>query len=154
MNNFFKYLIVLFIVNINSLNAKIIKPNSDIKPFQVVKIQLTGLMKNDKSYKDAGIDQTWEFAHPNNKAFTGPLDNFREMIKGESYKMLIDHSEHDIKEIYSNEKLAIFEVTVLDINNKYFKFKWQVEKYLKDGKLKNCWLTTVVSQPQPVGESI
>ena len=74
-----------------------------------------------------------EFAHPNNKAFTGPLDNFREMIK-ESYKMLIDHSEHDIKEIYSNEKLAIFEVTVLDINNKYFKFKWRVEKYLKDGK--------------------
>ena len=101
MNNFFKYLIILFIVNINSLNAKIIKPNSDIKPFQVVKIQLTGLMKNDKNYKDAGIDQTWEFAHPNNKAFTGPLDNFREMIKGESYKMLIDHSEHDIKEIYS-----------------------------------------------------
>ena len=80
MNNLFKYLIILFILNINSLNAKIIKPNSDIKPFQVVKIQLTGLMKNDKNYKDAGIDQTWEFAHPNNKAFTGPLDNFREMI--------------------------------------------------------------------------
>ena len=153
MNNFFKYLIILFIVNINSLNAKIIKPNSDIKPFQVVKIQLTGLMKNDKSYKDAGIDQTWEFAHPNNKAFTGPLDNFREMIKGESYKMLIDHSEHDIKEIYSNEKLAIFEVTVLDINNKYFKFKWQVEKYLVNGPLKNCWLTTVVSQPEPITDT-
>ena len=44
------------------------------------------------------------------------------MIKGQSYKMLIDHSEHDIKEIYSNEKIAIFEVTVLDVNNKYFKF--------------------------------
>ena len=153
MNNLFKYLIILFIVNINSLNAKIIKPNSDIKPFQVVKIQLTGLMKNDKNYKDAGIDQTWEFAHPNNKAFTGPLDNFREMIKGESYKMLIDHSEHDIKEIYSNEKLAIFEVTVLDINNKYFKFKWQVEKYLVNGPLKNCWLTTVVSQPEPITDT-
>ena len=68
--------------------------------------------------------------------------------------MLIDHSEHDIKEIYSNEKLAIFEVTVLDVNNKYFKFKWQVEKYLKDGKLKNCWLTTAVSQPMPMGSSI
>ena len=154
MNNFFKYLVILFFININSLNAKIIKPNSEIKPFQVVEIQLTGLMKNDQSYKDAGIDQTWEFAHPNNKMFTGPLDNFREMIKGESYKMLIDHSEHAIKEIYANEELAIFEVTVLDVNNKYFKFKWQVEKYLKDGNLKNCWLTTVVSQPQPVGESI
>ena len=154
MNNLSKYLIILFFININTLSAKIIKPNSEIKPFQVVKIQLTGLMKNGESYKDAGIDQTWEFAHPNNKIFTGPLDNFREMIKGESYKMLLDHSEHNIKEIYSNEELAVFEVTVLDVNNKYFKFRWQVEKYLKEGDLKNCWLTTTVSQPQSVGESI
>ena len=36
---------------------------------------------------------------------------------------------------------------------KYFKFRWQVEKFLEDGPLKNCWLTTVVSQPIPMGSS-
>ena len=68
--------------------------------------------------------------------------------------MLIDHANHEIKEIYRNDELAIFEVTVMDNEKKYFKFKWQVEKYLNDGPLENCWLTTVVSQPLPLGKSI
>ena len=56
-----------------------------------MKIQLDGLKKNDKAYKDNGIEQTWEFAHPSNKIFTGPLDRFKKMIKGDSYKMLLNH---------------------------------------------------------------
>ena len=44
-------------------------------------------MTNPK--KDSGIEQTWEFAHPNNQKNTGPLDKFKTMIKGESYKMLL-----------------------------------------------------------------
>ena len=42
----------------------------------------------------------------------------------------------------------------MDIDKKYFKFKWQVEKYLNIGPLENCWLTTVVSEPVPMGASI
>ena len=149
-----KLTFIVFFLKISFLEAEIVKPNSDIKPVQVVKIQLKGLMKNDSPYKDQGIEQTWEFAHPNNKIFTGPINRFKEMIKGESYKMLIDHTNHEIKEIYLNDELAIFEVTVMDNDKKYFKFKWQVEKYLDVGPLENCWLTTVVSQPLPLGEAI
>tara|TARA_B100001996_G_scaffold1886_1_gene1753 strand:- start:253 stop:717 length:465 start_codon:yes stop_codon:yes gene_type:complete len=149
-----KLTFIVFFLKISFLEAEIVKPNSDIKPVQVVKIQLKGLMKNDSPYKDKGIEQTWEFAHPNNKIFTGPINRFKEMLKGESYKMLIDHTNHEIKEIYLNDELAIFEVTVMDNDKKYFKFKWQVEKYLNDGPLENCWLTTVVSQPLPLGEAI
>ena len=96
----------------------------------------------------------WEFAHPNNKIFTGPLNRFKEMIKGDSYKMLINHKDHKIEEIYSDEKTVVFKVVVLDHEKKYFMFKWQVEKYLDSGPLKNCWLTTVVSAPTPLGSSI
>ena len=35
-----------------------------------------------------------------------------------------------------------------------YKFKWQVEKYNIEGALKDCWLTTAVSQPMPLGSSI
>ena len=48
-------------------------------------------MKNDTPYMDQGIEQTWEFAHPSNQRFTGPLSRFKEMIKGESYNMLLNH---------------------------------------------------------------
>ena len=60
---------VLFFVSffLNSSNAEILKPNSNIKPSEVVKIQLSGLQKNDLDFKDSGIEQTWNFAHPNNK---------------------------------------------------------------------------------------
>ena len=110
-------------------------------------------MKNDTPYTDQGIEQTWEFAHPSNQRFTGPLNRFKEMIKGESYNMLLNHSSHEIKEIYSDDKNAVYEVVILDQNKKYFKFKWQVEKFLESGPLENCWLTTVVSQPIPMGSS-
>ncbi len=50
--------------------------------------------------------------------------------------------------------MASFEVTVLDDKKRYYKFKWIVEKYVKDGPLKGCWLTTIVSQPVSLGSSI
>ena len=145
---------LIFFLSSNSVYAKILKPNKKIKPVEVVKIQLDGLKKNDISYKDRGIEQTWEFAQPDNKIFTGPLDRFKQMIKGESYKMLLNHKEHKISEIYSDDNKVVFEVVVMDVNKKYFMFRWQVEKYLESGLLKNCWLTTVVSAPVPMGSSI
>ena len=147
-------LILIFFLSTNLAYSKVLKPNKTIKPIQVVKIQLDGLMKNDSTYKDKGIEQTWEFAHPSNKIFTGPIERFKKMIKGDSYKMLIDHRDHKIKEVYSDEKTAIFEVVVMDAEKKYFMFKWQVEKYLDSGPLRDCWLTTMVSGPIALGSSI
>ena len=148
-----KLFVIIFFLNHNLVKADIVKPNSKIKPDEVIKIQLKSLMKNDVPSKDNGIKQTWEFAHPNNQRFTGPLDNFTKMIKGDSYKMLIGHIGHEISEIDNDNKRALYEVIILGPDKKYFKFRWQVEKFLEDGPLKNCWLTTVVSQPIPMGSS-
>ena len=149
------FLFIIFIFfNFSYAFGDLIKPNIEIEPKKVVKIQLSALMKNDNPYKDRGIIQTWEFAHPNNQKITGPLEKFKNMIKTDSYSMLINHSNHEILEIYMSSKIATFEVTVLDDEKKYYKFKWQVEKYEREGQLKDCWLTTVVSQPIPLGSSI
>ena len=86
----FKVLIILSLF-LSTSKAEILKPNSDIKPSEVVKIQLNGLQKNNLNFKDSGIEQTWNFAHPNNKKVTGPLPNFKRMIKGDSYQMMLDH---------------------------------------------------------------
>ena len=149
----FQVLVILSLL-LSSSNAEILKPNSDIKPSEVVKIQLSGLQKNDLSYKDSGIEQTWNFAHPNNKKVTGPLPNFKRMIKSDSYQMMLNHLSHTITELGSSDKWAQFEVIILDKNKIYHKFNWQVEKYTDDGLLKDCWLTTMVSNPIPLGSSI
>ena len=134
--------------------ADLVKPNNGIEPYQVVKIQLRSLKQNDNPKKDNGIEQTWEFAHPNNQKNTGPLDRFKTMIKGKSYVMLLNHLDHKVVEIKSDDLTALFEVTVLDRDKVYYKFKWAVEKYIKEGPLKDCWLTTMVSAPMPLGSSV
>ena len=153
MKNIFKALTFL-LISISFSNAELLNPNSNIKPKEVVKIQLSGLQQNDFQFKDSGIEQTWNFAHPNNKKVTGPLNNFKMMIKGASYQMMIDHLSHTITEVGSSNKWAQFEVIILDKNKIYHKFNWQVEKYTMDGNLKDCWLTTMVSSPIPLGSSI
>ena len=147
---------ILFFISIflTSSKAEILKPNSNIKPSEVVKIQLNGLQKNDLDFIDSGIEQTWNFAHPNNKKVTGPLPNFKRMIKGDAYQMMLNHLSHTITELGSSDKWAQFEVIILDKNKIYHKFNWQVEKYTLDGVLKDCWLTTMVSNPIPLGSSI
>ena len=146
--------IVIFFFNVSLLKAELLMPQNSILPAEVIKIQLVGLMNNDKEFKDSGIEQTWNFAHPNNKKVTGPLDNFKRMIKGDTYQMMINHLSHTITKLGSGEKWAQFEVVILDKNKIYHKFNWQVEKYTDEGDLKDCWLTTMVSNPIPLGSSI
>ena len=148
------FLILFAFFYFNPSYADVLKPSMNIDPKQVVLIQLNALMKNDSPYKDRGIEQTWEFAHPNNQRMTGPLDRFKRMLKGASYSMLIDHKENTVTEIYKSSTMATYEVVVLDKDKQYFKFKWKVEKNNKEGKLLDCWLTTAVSQPIPMGSSI
>ena len=153
MKIIFKILFLL-LITLSISNAELLSPNNTISPKEVVKIQLSGLQQNDLKYKDSGIEQTWQFAHPNNKRVTGPLSNFKMMIKSDSYGMMINHLSHTITELGSSDKWAQFEVIILDKDKIYHKFNWQVEKYTLEGSLKDCWLTTMVSSPIPLGSSI
>ena len=146
--------IFIFLFSISISVAELLKPNSNIKPIKVVEIQLIGLQKNDAGYKDSGIEQTCNFAHPNNKQVTGPLVKFKAMIKGDTYQMMINHLSHTITQLGSGDNWAQFEVVILDKEKIYHKFNWQVEKYTMEGPLKDCWLTTMVSNPIPLGSSI
>ena len=148
----FFFIIIFF--NTNFSYAEILKPNISILPSEVVKIQLSSLQNNNSPNIDSGILQTWEFAHPKNKSFTGPYHKFNNMIKKDSYSILINHKSHEVKEMFKNENVATYEVVILGRDKKFYKFKWQVEKYNKEGPLKNCWLTTAVLAPKVLGSSV
>ena len=128
------FLAVMFIV---TAKADLVKPNNGIKPYQVVKIQLTGLMNNDIPNKNSGIEQTWEFAHPSNKKYTGPLSKFVNLLKSENYNMLLNHLESEIIEVFKTNDKYGFEVIILGNDKNYYKFQWIVEKYYNDGALKD-----------------
>tara|TARA_B100001123_G_scaffold392757_1_gene472192 strand:- start:87 stop:551 length:465 start_codon:yes stop_codon:yes gene_type:complete len=147
-------LIFLFFIFTNISNADLIKPTSNLEPFDVLMIQLNSLKNNNNPYKDAGIEQTWEFAHPNNKVFTGPLEKFKQMIYSDNYKILISHENNKAIVLKETPNKLIYKVYVLAKDKKKYYYIWQVEKVKKEGKLKDCWMTTGVSDPIYLGETI
>ena len=92
---FISLIIISLFFNFSVL-ADLVKPNPNIKPDEVITIQLEALKENNSPYKDAGISQTWEFAHPKNRQYTGPLSNFTLMMKSDSYSLMLNHIDHNI----------------------------------------------------------
>ena len=76
--------------------AELLKPNPNLKPEEIILIQLSALKKNNYPYKNAGIDQTWEFSHPSNRIFIGPLEKFTTMMYTSPYSIILEHKEHNI----------------------------------------------------------
>ena len=138
----------------DNYSPNLTKPNTSLKPFDVVSIQLNSLQRNNIPFKDAGIEQVWKFAHPNNKKITGPLENFKKMIYSKNYKMLIGHENSEITILSEDINKSVYKVYILSSDKKKYSYIWQVEKVKVDGNLKNCWMTTNVSAPEFLGEII
>ena len=153
MKTIFKIIILIFLFT-NISYADLIKPSSNLKPFDVLMIQLNSLKNNNVPYKDAGIEQTWAFAHPVNKAATGPLEKFKRMIYSENYKILIRHTNAETIILKETSEKFVFKVNVLSKDKKKYYYIWKIEKVKREGKLKNCWMTTGVSDPIYLGEVI
>ena len=152
---FMKFILLIIIslfINFSAF-ADLIKPNSAIKSDEVIKIQLEALKNNNLPYKDAGIFQTWEFAHPQNRQYTGPLSNFTLMMKSDSYSLMLNHTDHNVIFVSKNDYTANYFVELTDKSGDKFGFTWTVKKVLINGKFKDCWMTTGVSQPLPLAKS-
>ena len=149
-----KILYIIFFLFISlSINAEMIKPDPTISSKDVISIQLKALQINNSPFEDAGIEQTWEFAHPNNRKFTGPLNNFIRMIKNPSYSMMIDHIDHKIISVEEKETTSYYFVELTDVNGKKYGFEWTVEKVSEEGEFKDCWMTVGVSRPMPLSQA-
>ena len=151
MRNILIYIFV-FLFSFN-LNAELKKPNKLIDPKEVIKIQLSALQKNNIPFEDAGIAQTWEFAHPSNRMFTGPIKRFTKMMYSPSYSIMLNHQNHEITEVKIDDVIAFFIIELTDVSGNLYGFQWILEKVLDDGIYKNCWMTTSVSKPIPISKS-
>ena len=107
-----------FFLLTNFSNADLIKPNITLRPLDVLVIQLNSLQNNDYPYKDAGIEQTWEFAHPNNKIMTGPLKKFKQMIYSKNYEILIGHEKSEITILNETNNKSVYKVYILSKDKK------------------------------------
>jgi hypothetical protein len=149
-----KYLIFIIVLTFTKFSyADVIKPAENLTAFDVVKIQLDALKNNNKPSKNSGIKQTWIFAHPENKKFTGPFERFKKMLLGNQYNLLLDHDSHRIKLIMNSKDTYVYNIEVISKEKKMYLYKWHLEKITTD-ECSNCWFTTIVSPPTDKGNTI
>ena len=149
-----KYILIIIFFNItNFLYADIIQPAKNLSAKDVLKIQLNALKNNDELKMNDGIKQTWIFAHPENKKFTGPYERFEKMILSNQYKILLNHVSHKINLITSSEDKYIYNIELITKNKKIVFYEWHLEKSTTD-KCDSCWFTTIVLPPVNIGSTI
>ena len=129
------------------------RPDPGLGPQEVVSIQLTALRHNDRPYTDAGIEQTWLLAHPQNRQATGPLPRFAAMLRSPYFRAMLDHRSHSIEERARSATRVVFEVMLETTSGEAVAYAWTVER-VADGEFAGCWLTTAVSRPQSLGDVI
>lgn len=124
-------------------------PNPSLSARDVVALQLEGLKQNNIE----GLKQVWEFAHPSNKAITGPIERFVVMMTAPNYRILLGHRKAEIKQILDQDDVAIFEVTVTGAAGGVVIYSWGLRKVTK-GEQKGSWMTVTVSPPLGTGNEI
>jgi hypothetical protein len=141
----------LFLLSHAASARDMVVPSPDIAPAEVIAIQLNGLQYNDMPETDAGIRQAWAFAHPRNRAATGPLPRFTMMLKGPGYEMMLNHASHEIRPAKTGEGWRQFDVFMEAGNGDVMQFAWIVEK-VTEGRYRDCWMTVAVSAPRLSGQ--
>ena len=130
----------------------LIMPAPSIAPADVVSIQMMALQNNDIVGDDLGLRQTWVFAHPNNKAVTGPYDRFAQMLRNPSYAPIINHRNFEIIDKKEETDQVQFLIEMETPENQLYRFVWVV-KMVTEGDEVGCWMTAAVSAPMPAGEA-
>ncbi len=144
---------VLLLLAMPAAAQELLAPNPSFAPRRVVEIQIQSLQQNDVPSPDFGIAQTWAFAHPDNKRFTGPLARFAAMIKGPSYRMMLGHREHTIRLVVQTDDYTLFAVSIITAAEQRASFRWEVSK-VRSGVLSGSWMTTAVSPPLRAKDAI
>lgn len=149
-----KYLLILtlflFVFNNNKALSNVL-PNDIFSAIEVVELQMTSLQTNSK-INNEGIYQCWLFAHPENKKYTGPFSNFKRMIADTSYKILLNAIKFKTQLISKSDKTVKYSLVIDAFDNKRYQLDWVLEKAKLNKDCKNCWMTTVVTQPQFIGQ--
>ncbi len=130
-------------------------PRPELGPGDVVWIQLDALRTNDKKGKDAGIAIVFRFASPSNRAVTGPLDHFAEIVKSPGYRPMIGHRVAGVGPLVVVDNLALQRVIIIAADGRALEYEFRLSK---DPQTK-CWSNDGVvpipdSKAKPIGPVI
>lgn len=117
-------------------------PEPELKPNDVVRLQLLAMQQNDDS--DFGIEVTFRFASPANKKQTGPLKRFISLVRNPSYRPLLNHINATFLELTVEEVFAVQDVIITTSNGERIGYRFRLS--IQKGPLyPGCWMTDSVT---------
>ena len=127
------------------------KPNPKLSPEEVVSIVLQALQHNDTPTKNSGIAITFGFASPANRAITGPLDRFIELVNNPLYKPMLNHRHAERGSIRVAGDMARQRVTLFDAEGRRAIYIFTLSKQQEE-PYKDCWMTDGVERVPDTNE--
>ncbi|MEE2893857.1 MAG: DUF4864 domain-containing protein [Pseudomonadota bacterium] len=119
------------------------RPNHGLSPAEAVRAQVNALARNDHPFTDAGIEASWAFASPSNRAVTGPMPRFRTLFEGPVYGPMVDHIEARYSDPRQLGDRALVGVVVTDAGGEERGYLFELSRQ-GGGNCRGCWLTDSV----------
>ena len=126
--------------------SQIILPSPQLSPEDVVEIQLLGLKLTKGDSSSVEMQQVWAFAHPSNKAITGPLARFARLFDMPAYRPLLGHSTHQITRLTQTDDYVQMQVQITGKDSQSYVYFWTVGR-ANAGPEAGSWMTMSVSAP-------
>ena len=117
-------------------------PEPELKPNDVVRLQLLAMQQNDDS--DFGIEVTFRFASPANKKQTGPLKRFIGLVRNPSYRPLLNHINATFLKLTVEEVFAVQDVIITTYNGERIGYRFRLS-IQKGPSYPGCWMTDSVT---------
>jgi hypothetical protein len=127
------------------LKTEMLQPDPKFSPEQVIKIVLEALQHNDQPAPDSGIAIAFRFASPGNRAATGPLNRFIQLVKNPSYRPMLNHKSAERGPIRISDDVARQRVTLTTASDEKVVYLFTLSKQTDD-QYKNCWMTDGVER--------
>lgn len=118
-------------------------PNPNLSPADVVRIQLTALQHNDDPTPNAGIETAFQFAAPANRAITGPIDRFIQLVKNPLYAPMLNFVSAEVECGEQGDEEATLRVTVRAQLGEWVRYVFSLERQL-EYPYSGCWMTAGV----------
>ncbi|WP_336336516.1 DUF4864 domain-containing protein [Haloarcula brevis] len=123
-----------------------LRPNCERPPGLVVHIQVLALQNNDPATNE-GINTTWHFAAPSNRAVAGSYADFVETIR-RGFRPLLNATAVRYGPLDRREDTASQPVTVVDATGTATAYTWYLERQTGP-RYEGCWMTTGVAATPP-----
>jgi hypothetical protein len=126
-------------------------PDSSYAPEDVVRIVLRGLAKPDDPTPNAGIETSFRFASPDNRAKTGPLPKFIKLVQNPIYAPLLGHQRALRGEIEVSGDAARERVRVIAKDGSQAAYIFLLKRQPEGSDCSRCWMTEAVVRVEKEG---